>query len=90
MKIVQSLFRFSYLMSAELLNSSLPAAFSLFQTFYAVPFVAVVGFWLLGEAHAREMKPFILATFVVASNHVSVGDVVAEAVGLFHLTRPNC
>lgn len=47
--------------------------------------MAKVGLWLLCEAHAGEMEPFVLAAGVITGYHVAVRDVLAEAIHLFYL-----
>lgn len=38
---------------------------------------------LLRQSNAREVEPLVETCLVVARNHVTVGDIVAEAIGGF-------
>ena len=48
----------------------------------------MVGVGLLGDSNAGEVEPLVLAARRIAGHHVSIADVLAEAVGLLDLV-PN-
>jgi len=61
---------------------------SVFPAFLSVEFLGTVGtiplaFGRLGYINASVMKPFLLAVFVITGNHISVRDLIADAISGF-------
>ena len=80
------IFSLSLLFSLLFLSGTSCSAFlDLFKTLGTIPAVSKVLLRSLGEAHARKMEPFVLAVWMVACDHVTVRNILAEAVGLLHL-----
>lgn len=56
----------------------------LLQALDAVPQIAIIGIGSLSKTNTREMEPLILAVWRVTGYHISVGNILTEAICLLY------